>query len=193
MSEAKRLGLSDLHSQLVAGHGQMHIRNSLAEAGEGVVDVGEIYEFVRSVVVMAAAHFHDLEQLEAGWAMTLYPSMDIMLFVWARAKRSGTNGLGACIKLRDEFRVRNEAIAKVVIGHLLRSMDSTEHVETYTGAFAGEIAFRVSDYAESLLEELPPVAVDFQEPANGLEALENVRRRHCSYSGRGPADPSLRD
>ena len=171
-SEAKRLGLSDLHRQLAAGRGQSQVRNRLTEVGGGVEDVGDIYEMVRSSVMMVTAQFHDLEKLEAGWERTTYPNMDIMLFVWARAKRAGTAGVHACRCLLNEFRARNEAIAKVIIGHLLRCIDAAEFTDSVTDAFAKEIALRVSDYVEMLLERLPLVAVDFQEPTNGLEALE---------------------
>ena len=171
-SEAKRLGLSDLHRKLAAGRGESYIRNRMATVGDGVEAISDVYEMVRSSALMIAAQFHDLEQLEVGWEETTYPNMDIMLFVWARAKRGGTVGLRTCNYLRNEFRARNEAIARVIIVHLLRWIDAVEFTDSVIGAFAKEIALRVSDYVEMLLEELPPVAVDFQEPTSGLEALD---------------------
>ena len=177
-AEAKRLGLNELHSKLVIGRGQSDMERfaqCLETFGSDDVEFSaDLLESMHTYASITAGQFHDLEELERGWIGTVYPEMNIMLFFWARAKRAGTVGIHASLRFLEEFRLRNEAIAKIVIGGVLFVLDGEKMADVLKDGFAKDIAAMVTDYVEMLLENLPAITVDFHEPSDGLAAADEL-------------------
>jgi hypothetical protein len=171
-TEADNFRLKTQNRDLVIGRGRVFVARLKQRFEEnGSEDATAYLQTLRVYARVIAGQFHDLEELDDSWTGTIYPTIEVLLYFWARASRSRIRQLVALLGLREEFRSRIDAIVKIVVGHMIPQEKRTRAgmvIEEIAQAFATVIIGRV----EKLLGETTSVAVDFREPNEGLESLE---------------------
>ena len=172
---ANRFGLNELHRQLLIARGKRDAARYGKFAGR---KANQHYAAVEQISIMRqraeidGTLFHELEKLETKWQLTTYPTLEVLVFFWVRAKRAQQPGLKAALRLREEYGVRVREIVKVFYDGAISLLGITE--EETKAMLADRAASVIADYVEMLIESLPRKRASFAEPSDFREALDIV-------------------